>query len=55
MSEQSPIQSYPAAADFIRTAHVDASSYASRYAASVSDPAGFWGREGRRVIPRLQK
>jgi acetyl-CoA synthetase len=30
-------------------AHIDAAKYASLYAESVSDPEGFWGREGGRV------
>jgi acetyl-CoA synthetase len=40
---------YPASADFIAKAHVDAAGYAERYAASVKDPEGFWAREGLRV------
>ncbi|MDR5655509.1 acetate--CoA ligase, partial [Ruixingdingia sedimenti] len=31
---------------FTSTAHLDADGYARLYASSVSDPAGFWGREG---------
>ncbi|SER00510.1 acetyl-coenzyme A synthetase N-terminal domain-containing protein, partial [Thalassovita taeanensis] len=34
---------------FAGDAHVDASGYASLYAASVSDPEGFWGEQGKRL------
>ncbi|WP_285675186.1 acetyl-coenzyme A synthetase N-terminal domain-containing protein, partial [Paralimibaculum aggregatum] len=30
-------------------AHVDAAGYEALYAASVADPAGFWGEHGRRL------
>ena len=30
-------------------AHVTAATYAKRYAASLADPAGFWGAEGKRI------
>jgi len=30
-------------------AHIDAKKYAAMYAASISDPAGFWGDHGKRV------
>ncbi|WP_420849836.1 acetyl-coenzyme A synthetase N-terminal domain-containing protein, partial [Paracoccus siganidrum] len=30
-------------------AHVDAGGYARLYAESISDPEGFWGREGLRL------
>ena len=30
-------------------AHVTADSYRTRYAESVTDPDGFWGREGKRI------
>ncbi|SEL16682.1 acetyl-CoA synthetase, partial [Roseovarius azorensis] len=29
--------------------HIDAATYKSMYAASVSDPAAFWGEHGRRI------
>jgi len=35
--------------DFISKAHVDAASYERMYAASVSDPAAFWGEHGKRI------
>jgi acetyl-CoA synthetase len=40
---------YPASPAFVAGAHVDAAGYAARYAASVADPEGFWGREGLRL------
>ncbi|WP_116600227.1 acetate--CoA ligase, partial [Primorskyibacter marinus] len=40
---------YPPSMDLSENAHVDASGYERRYAASVSDPAAFWGEEGKRV------
>ncbi|MFV0360176.1 acetate--CoA ligase [Tropicimonas sp.] len=36
-------------ADFKATALIDASMYEDMYAASVSDPEGFWGEHGRRL------
>ncbi|WP_438942732.1 acetate--CoA ligase, partial [Primorskyibacter marinus] len=35
--------------DLSENAHVDASGYERRYAASVSDPEAFWAEEGKRV------
>jgi acetyl-CoA synthetase len=49
MTDSDLSAAYAAPDEFIRTAHVGPASYASRYAASVSDPEGFWGREGRRI------
>ena len=40
---------YPASADFVATAHVDAAGYARRYAASVADPTAFWTHEAQRI------
>ena len=34
---------------FAASAHVDSSRYAEMYAASVSDPEGFWGEQGKRI------
>ncbi len=34
---------------FIATARIDADAYDRDYAESVADPAGFWGRIGRRI------
>jgi acetyl-CoA synthetase len=50
MADQATLKSvYPASAAFVAQAHVDAAGYAARYAASVSDPEGFWGAEGLRL------
>ena len=35
--------------EFAKNAHIDADGYAKTYAASIADPAGFWGNEGRRI------
>ncbi|WP_374398075.1 acetate--CoA ligase [Tabrizicola sp.] len=40
---------HPPSAAFAAAAHVDAESYAKRYAASVADPEAFWGEEGLRL------
>ncbi|WP_374369946.1 acetate--CoA ligase [Tabrizicola sp.] len=40
---------HPPSAAFAAAAHVDAESYAKRYAASVEDPEAFWGEEGLRL------
>ena len=42
-------QVYSASADFIASAHVDASAYERLYAASVADPDGFWTEQGHRI------
>ncbi len=52
MSDQSPAAVaavYPASKEFTAQAHVDAARYEKRYAASVADPAAFWGEEGKRI------
>ncbi len=45
----SDTHTYPAAPDFVATAHLDADGYAAKYAASVTDPDAFWGAEGQRL------
>lgn len=40
---------YPASDDFIKTAHVNAGTYATMYAESLANPDAFWAREGKRV------
>jgi len=40
---------YAASPEFVAKAHVDAEGHAARYAASIADPAAFWGAEGRRI------
>ncbi|SEL90951.1 acetyl-CoA synthetase, partial [Roseovarius azorensis] len=42
-------KTYPPSAAFAANAHIDAATYKSMYAASVSDPAAFWGEHGRRI------
>jgi len=49
MTDSDTLAARAASDEFISTAHVGPASYASGYAASVSDPSGFWGREGRRI------
>jgi len=50
MTDHAALKSiYPASADFVAKAHVDAKAYEARYAASVKDPEGFWGEEGLRL------
>jgi acetyl-CoA synthetase len=44
-----PSGARPIPKDTLERAHVDAESYARMYAASVSDPEGFWGEHGRRL------
>ena len=40
---------YPASAEFIQSAHVDAAAYASMYADSVAKTDTFWARQGHRI------
>ena len=42
-------KTYPPSASFAANAHIDAATYKSMYAASVSDPAAFWGEHGKRI------
>jgi acetyl-CoA synthetase len=49
MTDQTQSGVYPASADFIAKAHIDAQGYAARYAASVQDPAAFWAAEAKRI------
>jgi len=42
-------QTYPASAEFIANAHVDAEKYSEMYAASVADPDAFWAEHGKRI------
>ena len=35
--------------DFVKNAHIDAAKYKKMYQASVDDPQGFWGAEGKRL------
>ena len=40
---------YAPSADFAAKAHVDAARYDGMYAASIKDPAAFWGQHGKRL------
>ena len=44
-----PDQIHEPSADTVRSALIDAAGYAAKYAASVSDPEGFWGEAGKRL------
>jgi len=49
MSEQTQAAVYPASADFVAKAHVDAATYEAMYAESVNNPEGFWAEHGKRI------
>jgi len=40
---------YPPSAEFAANAHIDAAKYTEMYAASINDPAAFWGEHGKRI------
>ena len=40
---------FAAPQEFVDRAHVDAATYETLYAASLSDPDGFWGEQGKRL------
>ena len=40
---------YPPSSEFSSGAHVDLAKYDAMYAASISDPEGFWGEQGQRL------
>jgi acetyl-CoA synthetase len=40
---------YPPSAALAATAHADKPTYDAMYAASVADPAAFWGEQGKRI------
>ena len=40
---------YPPSSEFSSGAHVDLATYDAMYAASISDPEGFWGEQGQRL------
>ena len=42
-------KTYPPSADFVANAHADKAKYDEMYAASVNDPAAFWGEQGKRL------
>ncbi len=49
MQPETDTQTYPPSSDFVSRAHVDAEKYKKMYAASVADPAAFWGEQGKRI------
>ena len=49
MADQITPNTQAPSADFAAGAHVDLARYEAMYGASVADPAGFWGEQGKRV------
>ncbi|WP_323037489.1 acetate--CoA ligase [Pararhodobacter sp.] len=49
MSDQAQSRTYPASADFVAQAHVDAATYETMYADSISNPESFWSKHGQRI------
>ncbi len=49
MSDLAQSGVYPASADFVAKAHVDAAAYEAMYAASINDPESFWAEHGKRI------
>ncbi len=47
MSEVSKL--YPPSAEMAAGAHADKATYEAMYAASIADPAAFWGEHGKRI------
>jgi len=47
MSETSKL--YPPSAEMAAGAHADKAKYEAMYAASINDPAAFWGEHGKRI------
>ena len=48
MSSVEAVSRHPIPEGFTK-AHVTPEDYKARYAESLSDPDGFWGREGKRL------
>ena len=42
-------------ADWAKRAYVDEAKYKEMYAASISDPAKFWGEHGKRVYDSIME
>jgi len=40
---------YPPSAEMAAGAHADKATYDKMYAASINDPAAFWGEHGKRI------
>ena len=49
MSDKTQSGTYPASAEFVANAHVNAASYEEMYAESINNPDGFWAEHGKRV------
>jgi acetyl-CoA synthetase len=45
----SDTKTYAPSSEMVANAHVDAAKYEKMYAASISDPDGFWGEHGKRI------
>ena len=43
------VRVYPPSDDMVKNAHVDAARYDEMYAASISDPDGFWAEQAQRL------
>ncbi len=40
---------YPPSKEFVANAHINAAQYTEMYEASINDPEGFWGAQGKRL------
>ncbi|GAB1380808.1 acetate--CoA ligase [Pararhodobacter sp.] len=49
MSDLAQTGVYPASAEFVAKAHVDAKAYDEMYAASIKNPEAFWAQHGKRI------
>ena len=49
MSDLAQTGVYPASAEFVAKAHVDANAYDEMYAASIQNPEAFWAEHGKRI------
>ncbi|WP_334192929.1 acetate--CoA ligase [Pararhodobacter sp.] len=49
MSDLAQTGVYPASAEFVAKAHVDAKAYDEMYAASIQNPEAFWAEHGKRI------
>jgi len=49
MSDQAQSGTYPASADFVAQAHIDASTYEAMYAESMNNSEAFWAEHGKRL------
>ncbi|WP_323771850.1 acetyl-coenzyme A synthetase N-terminal domain-containing protein, partial [Antarctobacter sp.] len=42
-------KTYPPSDEQVKNAHIDAARYDAMYAASISDPEGFWAEQAQRL------